>query len=234
MAGQQLTDAEQQFYDTQIRELTYNFVNEAIMMPQAQNRPLIYQDPRFALFFQFQGFISTFTTKLLPKLYRDAFGGGTATQSYAAWSTMMTMIMLGFLSQAMKDWIKYESADVDDEDFEDKTGHNPYLDSAEYIQRGLLSTGLLGTGERAIEWLFPIYEQRSDGVGDWMYNTAIGESPSLGYAQRVAGAAGSLATGDVSRGVEQLAKAAPVIGPFSSFNRNLGQAFEGWNFKGDE
>ena len=232
-ANQELTPEEQTFYQTQIRDLTYNFVNEAIMMPQAQNRPLIYQDPRFALFFQFQGFISTFTTKLLPKLYREAFGGGTASQSYSAWSTIMTMIMLGFLSQHMKDWIKYESMDVDDDDFENMTGYNPYLSTPEYIQRGLMSTGLLGTGERAIEWMFPLYEQRSDGVGDWMYNTAVGESPSLGYIQRVAGAAGALAKGDVSRAAEQVGKASPIIGPFSGFNREAGKLFEGWNFKGE-
>lgn len=231
--GVELTPAEQEFFDTQIRDLTYNFVNEAIMMPQAQNRPLIYQDPRFALFFQFQGFISTFTTKLLPKLYREAFGGGTVSQSYSAWSTIMTMIMLGFLSQHVKDWIKYESGDIGDDDYESKTGLNPYLDTAEYIQRGLLSTGLLGTGERVIEQLFPIYEQRSDNAGDWLYNQAVGESPSLGYIQRVAGAAGALAQGDIGRAAEQTMKAAPIFGPFSVINKQIGNVASDWNFNGE-
>lgn len=229
-----LTPEEQMFYDEQMRDLSYNFVNEAIMLPQAQNRPLLYQDPRFALFTQFQGFISTFTTKLLPRLYKDAFGKGTKSMQYSAFATMMTMIMLGFLSQAIKDWIKYDTFGQGDDDYEFKTGRNPYLDTPEYIQRGLLSTGLLGTGERVIEQLFPIYEQRSDGVGDWIFNQATGESPSLGYLKRVAGAAGSLASGDVGRAAEQAGKAAPIFGPFSLVNKKIGEAASTWNFKGDE
>ena len=62
--------------------------------------------------------------------------------------------MLGFASQHMKDWVKYGAGD--EEDFEEKTGKNPYLDKAEYIRRGLLSTGLLGTGERLVNAMFPL------------------------------------------------------------------------------
>ena len=228
-AGQQLNPEEQIEYDTAIREATFSFVNDAIVLPQSANRPLIYQDPRFALFTQFQGFLSTFTTKVLPKLYRDAFGGSTPSMQYQAWATMATMIMLGFASQHLKDLLKYGT---DEEEYERKTGLNPYLDTAEYARRGLLSTGLLGTGERVINAMFPIYETRSDNAGDWLFNQAVGESPALGYVERVAGAAGALAGGDVGRAAEQVAKATPVFGPFSLANKKIGELAGEWNFDG--
>ena len=210
--------------------MTFNFVNEAIVLPQSANRPLLYQDPRFALFTQFQGFLSTFTTKVLPKLWRDATGGSTPSMQYGAWATMATMIALGFASQHMKDLIKYGG---DEEEFERKTGANPYLEKAEYLQRGLLSTGLLGTGERVVSTLFPIYEQRHDGLTDWAFNSVIGESPALGWGERVAGAAGALAGGDVGRAAEQAAKATPIFGPFSLANRKIGNIASEWNFNGE-
>ena len=232
-AGLPVSGPDMDFYNEQVRDMTFNFVNEAIVLPQSANRPLIYQDPRFALFTQFQGFISVFTTKVLPPLYRDAFGGSTPTMQYSAWSTMMTMIMLGFLSQAIKDWIKYDTFGENDDEYEMVTGGNPYLDTAEYARRGLLSTGLLGVAERAINAVFPMYSQRSDNPGDWLYNQAVGESPALGYVQRVAGAAGSFASGDVGRGVEQTLKAAPVFGPFNLVNKKAANAASQWNFNGE-
>ena len=229
-AGIPLDPQEQAFYDEQVRDMTFNFVNEAIVLPQSANRPLLYQDPRFALFTQFQGFLSTFTTKVLPKLWRDATGGSTPSMQYGAWATMATMIALGFASQHMKDLIKYGG---DEEEFERKTGANPYLEKAEYLQRGLLSTGLLGTGERVVSTLFPIYEQRHDGLTDWAFNSVVGESPALGWSERVAGAAGALAGGDVGRFAEQAGKATPLIGPFSLFNRRIGSLASEWNFNGE-
>ena len=231
-AGTPLDPREQAEFDTMLREATFSFVNDAIVLPQSANRPLIYQDPRFALFTQFQGFLSTFTTRVLPKLYRDAFGGSTPTMQYQAWATMATMIMLGFASQHIKDWLKY-GGDVGEDDYEEKTGKNPYLDSPEYIRRGLLSTGLLGTGERLVNAMFPIYEQRSENAGDWLFNQAVGESPALGYVERIAGASGALAKGDVGRAVEQVGKATPGLGPFSAFNKELGKLAGDWNFNGE-
>ena len=232
-AGLPVSGPDMEFYNEQVRDMAFNFVNEAIVLPQSANRPLIYQDPRFALFTQFQGFISVFTTKVLPPLYRDAFGGSTPTMQYSAWSTMMTMIMLGFLSQAMKDWIKYDTMGENDDEYEMLTGGNPYLDTAEYARRGLLSTGLLGVGERVINTVFPMYSQRNDNPGDWLYNQTVGESPALGYVQRVAGATGSFASGDVGRGVEQTLKAAPMFGPFNLVNKKAGNAASQWNFNGE-
>ena len=83
----------------QTREATFNFINEAVALPQSANRPLIYQDPRFALFTQFQGFIATFTANHIPKLWGEYVKRGTPAMKYNAFATMMMMIGLGFASQ---------------------------------------------------------------------------------------------------------------------------------------
>ena len=104
----------------------------------------------------------------------------------------------------------------------------------EYLQRGLLSTGLLGTGERVVSTLFPIYEQRHDGLTDWAFNSIVGESPALGWTERVAGATGALAGGDVGQFAEQAGKAAPIFGPFSGVNKEFGKLLGEWNFNGEQ
>ena len=43
----------------------------------------------------------------------------------------------------------------------------------------------------------------------------------------------ALAQGDVGRAVEQVGKATPGLGPFSSFNKDLGKIASDWNFNGD-
>ena len=67
-----------------MREATYNWVNEAIALPGSANRPLIYQDPRFALFTQFQGFVATFTANHIPKLWAEYAKRGTPAMKYNA------------------------------------------------------------------------------------------------------------------------------------------------------
>ena len=226
-----LTEQEQTFLDDTMREATFNFINNAVALPQSGNRPLIYQDPRFALFTQFQGFIATFTANHIPRLWGDYVKRGTPAMKYNAFATMATMIMLGFAAQGIKDYIKY--AMIPDEDEEFKTGQNPYLDNPEYLQRGLRASGLLGTGERVLDLFFPIYEQRSKGVGDWAWNQVSGESPAISYLERLARGTGKVAEGDVEAGIYQGLKSAPVLGPFTNLNKVIASNFQGWNFKGE-
>ena len=233
--GLELDPAEQKIYDDAIREGTFNFINEAIALPQASNRPLLYQDPRFALFTQFQGFMATFTANHIPKLWGEYVKRGTPGMKYNAFATMATMIMMGFASQHLKDIIEYGDDDGDDDTFaERKTGLNPYLDTPEYLRRGIAASGLMGTGERVLNFAFPIYESRSDNSADWAFNTAVGESPALGWLQRAANAAGHIASGDVGKGTEQALKAAPLLGPFSLINKNAGILASNWNFNGEQ
>ena len=219
LEGQPLSEA-------QLREFQFNWINDAVVLPQAANRPLIYQDPRFALFTQFQGFISAFTANQIPKMWGEYVKRGTPALKYNAFATMATMIMLGFASQYLKDLLKYgELRKFGPDD-------HPYLNTAEYLQRGVRSSGLLGTGERVLDQFFPIYEQRSRGTGEWLFNTTTGESPSLGFAKRMIGGVGSLVTGDVERAAKEAVRATP-LGPFNFIRDAAGEAGANWNFKGE-
>ena len=229
-AGIPLTPEETTTLQDNTREATYNWVNEAIALPGAANRPLIYQDPRFALFTQFQGFVSTFTANHIPKLWGEYVKRGTPAMKYNAFATMATMIMMGFLSQHIKDWLKYGD---EEENYERKTGLNPYLDTAGYVRRGVQSSGLLGSAERVLNFLDPVYEDNSSGVADWTFNSAVGESPALGWVERALGAGGAFVEGDVGKGVEQSLKVAPIFGPFSLGNKLVGEAASNWNFNGE-
>ena len=191
---------QQAMIEKNVREGTFNFINEAVALPQAANRPLIYQDPRFALFTQFQGFMATFTANHLPKLWGEYVKRGTPAMKYNAFAIMTTMIMLGFASQYLKDLIKYGR-------------HSPHLDRSEWLQRGVRSSGLLGTGERVLDQFFPLYEQRSKNAGHWLFNTTTSESPALANLKRMGKGLGHIIEGDIPRGARQLGKATPVLGP---------------------
>ena len=216
VAGIPLSEIDEQFMADTTREATYNFINVAVALPGAANRPLIYQDPRFALFTQFQGFIATFTANQIPKLWGEYVKRGTPAMKYNAFATMTTMIMLGFASQYLKDLIKYA---FDEE--EPKTGANPHLEKAEYIQRGIRASGLFGTGERVLDLAFPIYEQRSKGPGDWAWNQVSGESPAISYAERLLKAGSGAAEGDFNKAAYNVLKATPGLGPLTSIDKGL-------------
>ena len=211
-----LTPEQDAAMEAMTREATFNFINNAVALPQAANRPLIYQDPRFALFGQFQGFIATFTANHIPKLWGEYVKRGTPAMKYNAFATMATMIMLGFASQALKDVLKYGYGQEDDE-----TLHNPYLDTPEYLQRGVRASGLLGTGERVLDWAFPIYETRTRGVGDWAWNAVSSESPAISYAERLARGTGKVIEGEGQAGVDQLLRSAPALGPFPGLTQRF-------------
>ena len=219
-----------QMWETTMKEATFNFINQAIPLPGAANRPLIYQDPRFALFTQFQGFISTFTANQIPRMWNDYIKRGTPTMRYNTFVLMSTMIAMGFLTQAMKDAIKFQ-----DDDDEGTLG-NPYLDTPEYIRRGVMSSGLLGTSERVVDLFAPIYGQRSSGMGDWIYNQAAGESPTLGYVGRLGDAALNVAKGDFEKAIYQGLKSAPGVAPFTDTNKSIASFVTGggWNYKDNE
>ena len=206
--------------ESELREFQFNWINDAVVMPQSANRPLIYQDPRFALFTQFQGFLATFTSTQIPKLWGEYVKRGTPSMKYNAFATMTTMVMLGFASQYLKDLLKYG------------TGDNPYLDTPEYLQRGVRASGLLGTGERVLDQFFPIYETRSRDAGEWLFNTTTGESPSLGLAKRMVGGVGALVQGDVGKATERAFQASP-LGVLTWLRKGAGEAASAWNFKGE-
>ena len=227
--GGVLTNDEIKFRNDQLREATFNFVNEAVALPMAMNRPLIYQDPRYALFTQFQGFMSTFTASHLPRLYGEYLKRGSPTMKYSAYSMMATMIMLGFASQFLKDMLKYE----DEDNFLGVATSNPYLDTSDYIQRGVRSSGLLGTYERLLDQFAPLYPQgkNSDSWIEFMFGTVARESPGLSNLERIFGSGEDILTGDVGSGIKKLSKATPFIGSINRLTNEIGDLTTNLNFK---
>jgi hypothetical protein len=211
-----------------MRTGAFNFINDAVALPTVANRPMIYQDPRFALFTQFQGFIATFTANHIPKLWGEYVKRGTPSMKYNAFAVMTTMIMLGFASQYLKDLIKFGDRDED----ELKTLGNPYLDTGEYVQRGIRASGLMGVGERVFDQFFPLYEQRSDNALEWAWNTVSGEAPAAGTVKRVARTLTNLGTGDFGGAAQQASKLVPFIGIVGGAER-LSNLYD-WDYKGED
>ena len=214
--------------ETNMRTGAFNFINDAVALPTVANRPMIYQDPRFALFTQFQGFIATFTANHIPKLWGEYVKRGTPSMKYNAFAVMTTMIMLGFASQYLKDLIKFGDRDED----ELKTLGNPYLDTGEYMQRGIRASGLMGVGERVFDQFFPLYEQRSDNALEWAWNTVSGEAPAAGTVKRVARTLTNLGTGDFGGAAQQASKLVPFIGIVGGAER-LSNLYD-WDYKGED
>ena len=196
----QATEEDSAFIQDQLRTGTFNFINDAIVLPQSANRPLLYQDPRFKLFTQFHGFISTFQANHLPKMYRQLFKGQTPSIKYNAFAVMATMIMLGFLSQYLKDLLKYGKG-------------TEYLDTPEKIQRAVGASGLMGITERGLNLVNPLYESRYDNSIEWAADTILGESAALSTGQRLSDAAGSVFDGNARRTAHKLSKLTPLVGP---------------------
>tara|TARA_X000001382_G_scaffold46234_1_gene31247 strand:+ start:182 stop:4438 length:4257 start_codon:yes stop_codon:yes gene_type:complete len=191
----QLTKEEEAKYSDFMRNAEYAFVNEAVVMPKSGIRPLIFQDPRFALFTQFQGFISTFTAYHLPKMWGDLGRRGTPAMRYNLFAAAATMILLGFASQHLKDLLKYGKT-------------TPYFEGSEYIRRGFGASGLMGTGERVVDFFFPMYQKRYPSNIAWAFGTVAGESAGLSKALRAGGIGWDVASGQ--KPPETLAKISPL------------------------
>jgi len=197
----------------ELRGATTAFVNDGILLPQAYNRPLLYQDPRFALFTQFQGFIATFTAQILPKMWGEYVKKGSPAMKYSTFATMATMVLLGFVSQDLKDQLKYQEK-------------SPYLDDAEYVRRGVFASGLFGTYERGVNTLFPQFEDRSDNSFDWAIGEIIDQSPALGWMANVGTAGKNLLEGELGKATRGALGATPIIAPFTSIRQAAGKAVD--------
>lgn len=211
--GREWTAAEMKEFDEMMLEAQFNFVNMAIALPDTANRPLFYQNQHLALFTQFQGFISTFTANQIPRMWGEYIARGTPSIKYNTFAVMSTMLLMGFVSQYLKDLLKYGEP-------------SPYLDDLEKYQRAIGASGLMGTGERVVNFIYPIYESSSDNPAEWFFNTISGEAAALSNVSRVYGGAGKIIEGETSRGVYDLLKTAPLIGPFNQLNRTLASVFE--------
>ena len=208
----ELSPEQQTKYDEQMRLASFRFVNQAIAHPTKSNRPKFYQNPRTALFFQFQGFISTFTSTILPRIYRRLFNSNTPLDSRInTIGTIATLLFLGFLSQYLRDLVKYGE-------------ETPYLDDFEKFQRAVGASGLMGSGERIVNTVFPLYDTRSDGWLDLALDEISGQAPVLGYGGRVTTAVDAIFSG-ADNAPSRIQKAAPLVGPINQLGWELDDIF---------
>ena len=201
----------QQELDRMLSLAEYNFINEAIALPGTANRPLFYQNQHLALFTQFQGFISAFTANHIPRMWGDYVKRGTPALKYNAFAVMTMMVALGFVSQYLKDLLKYGKP-------------TPYLDKAEVLQRGIGASGLIGVAERPLNFFFPIYETSSSNMVEEIFQTISGEAAALSNLSRAVTGAGEIVMGDIEQGVYKGLKTTPLVGPFNQMNRATARA----------
>ena len=200
-------------YDDQMRRASFRFVNQAIAHPTKSNRPKFYQNPRTALFFQFQGFISTFTSTILPKIYSNLVNSNmTASTRMETAATIATLLLLGFMSQYLRDLIKYGE-------------ETPYLDDLGKFQRAVGASGLMGSGERIVNTIFPLYDTSSDGWIDAALDEISGQAPVLGYGGKLTDAVNEIVTGG-DRVASRIQKAAPGVGPINQLGWALDDLFD--------
>jgi len=201
------------FINEQLETAVYRFVNDRIMSPQSTNRPLFFQDPRYILLTQFNGFISTFTATVLPKLWNQYLRKGNPQVKYNTFAVIVLMLAMGGASQYLKDLLKFGQP-------------SPYMDAAKYTQRALYSSGVLGQFERVVDVLYPLYPNRDDRF----MSTLLGETgPAARNIQNVARGIGQAIEGDTERAANTVLKAAPAIGPWTGGRRAAADIMHGKN-----
>jgi len=201
-ATDSMSDADYEFVDQQMNIGTWNFVNDRVQNPQAFNRPLFFQDPHYQLFVQFNGFISTFTANIVPKLYNDYLKNGSPRMQYNTFAMMVTMMAIAGGSQWLKDFIKFG-------------GSTPYLSDAQLLQRALQSSGLLGTGERLLQGALPLYRSRDESITDRLFGETVGGSPTVRSIGTAMKAIGALGKGETERAASHATKLIPGVGPIT-------------------
>ena len=171
-----------------------NFVDASLVNPDPGKRPLFYSDGRFRLLTLFQGYLSVFSATIIKPILKDLAGQGSPKDQMNAAAMIMTMVGLGFLGQAMKDEIKY--------------GDSPsWLTDAEYLQRGMLASGIMGQTERIFNLFFPLYHSKEDTLAD----KAWGEiGPLTGTIDSIQKGVHWATEGETERSINKFLKVAPL------------------------
>jgi len=202
--------------DMDIARMTW--VDNAIAHPDAMNRPLFYSNPYYRLFTQYNGFMSVFTSTILPKIWKRV-KSQDPTAKYATVAIGATMIMLAFLSQAMKDEWRYG-------------GRPGWLSEKGFYQRGVTSSGLLGTPERFLAAISPIYDDKKkpyESTPSFVMGRsghAIAEllGPTYAHGEQIAKMFLAHLEGDLDRRNIYLNREIPFLGKNKDFKEwNLGR-----------
>jgi hypothetical protein len=193
----------------------HNFVNEAVAHPNPLNRPKFYSDPYLRLFTLFQGYMSSFTSTILPRLYGDLSKRGSADQKNAV-AAIGAMIALSAFGLLLKDLIKFGESPPD------------WIkgDEKKLSQRLLGATGLLGTGERVVNFVNPLVEQRAENSFQKLYNIIEGESPPLAYLGKAGKALDSALSGKEDT-AKKVMKVAPFVGSINQLGDYINDQLKG-------
>ncbi len=180
-----------------------SFVDNALANPNPVDRPLWYSNPHFRLMTQYNGFLSTFTSHILPKIWKNVKEGNPSAR-YNAVAGAAGMLALGFIGQGLKDEI-------------DREGKPPKsLTEFGYYQRGIMASGLFGTTERFINLAHPLY-------GSWRspMDRLTGEiGPFTGSIENAYRAASDAAEGlDVD--MNRLIPAAKLLNSYTNIYDNI-------------
>jgi hypothetical protein len=112
------------------------------------------------------------------------------------------MLFMGFLSQAMKDELKYG-------------GPSPYLTDRDKVLRMIYSSGLIGTGERIIgsPMLLPLYGNSSKDFTEWTWNNVASEAAAAGTVERIYRIAEGYFEDDDAKMMKSFYGSLPFLGP---------------------
>lgn len=202
------TTLNEQKYKDMMQLATYNFINEAVVMPTQLNRPKFYSDPYLRLVTQFQGYTSAFTANILPRLIGDLGKAGSADQRNSA-ATIAMMFALSLLALYMKDIIKY--------------GESPpeWLKDEKKFQRIIGQMGVLGTGQRVWDTMDPMFEgKRSKDIMGSVWNAVSDQSPQLSYINKVNSFLSEIPK-DNGKEIEKGARLLPLFGTSPAFAKYL-------------
>jgi len=174
------------------------WVDNSLANPGPSTKSRISNDPHYALLFQFRGYILTFAASIVPRLVKRAISGNPNVDINAI-TTMAGLVAMGFLGQAMKD--------------EWKTDGRPYwLDDAEFVQRGIQASGMLGPFDFLLDSVNPIYGQAS------AWNSMEGlMGPTWGNVKQFSKIGKNTIAGESDAAIDAALKMIPIFGAKQSF-----------------
>jgi len=193
-----LINADPKFLDT-MDIARMSWVDNAIAHPEAMNRPMWYSNPHYRLFTQYNGFMSVFTAHILPKIWKKVKGADPTAQ-YNAVAIAATMIMMGFISQMLKDEWKYD-------------GRPGWITDKGYVQRGISSSGLLGTPEKFLDAISPLYDTGHKSVTGHVLDATEGfAGPTFQHGKNLQRLFMAQLEGNEELRNKYLAKEIPILG----------------------
>lgn len=211
----ELTAKEQSYLRENLETGTLRFVDQAIVNPLPGRIPKGYKYKKLAIFNQFQGFIANFTSRILPRILKNIATGSPGVTANAL-TVSLTMMMTAMFATMLRDEIKYGET-------------TPYLDDYDKFRRVVFASGLLGTGERILAGIDPLYGSRpllssDNSVGSTLVGGiegVFGEAAAYGTIKDAANSVYELGFGDNYKAAKSASKLLPVFGSVNQLRDGL-------------